>query len=131
MPTLHRTPRILSRSCQFISDLHEIGAPHYGKWNVGIHWRICFGNIFVIRGKLINVNAVVLQFSHNFCLEFLKFRLRNGIGFSNDGHDVYFCIQLFHANKIYGFEAVACRTNEVQAYVDSGVVVRGKRSFYF
>lgn len=77
------------------------------------------------------MNPIILQLLDNFRLEFLQLCLWNRICFRDDRDNVDLGVQFLHADEIDGFEAVACRTDKVQADVDARVMVRAKVALDF
>lgn len=53
-----------------------------------IHRRVDFRNSFIVCWKLVYLNTVVDQLSHDLELEFLKFTFGNGVSLCDDGDNV-------------------------------------------
>lgn len=57
--------------------------------NAHVHDCINLGNSFIIRGKLVDLDPIADQFTHDLDLELVELTLGDGVSFGNDGNNVH------------------------------------------
>lgn len=57
--------------------------------NTHIHDRINLCNSFIIRGKLVDLDPIADQLTHDLDLELVELTLGNGVRFGDDGNNVH------------------------------------------
>ena len=81
------------------------------------------GHGLVLQRELVDGDSVGLKLVHDLGLELLELGLVDGVGLGDDRDDIHFLIQFLHADEVNTLEAVTVGSDEVEADVNSGIVI--------
>ena len=82
---------------------------------------LCSSVVVLLDGWLVDLDALCFYHIPDSLLENDEVLWREGVGLCDDWNEVDTCAKSLHDFDIEGLEGVACRTDEVEASVDSEV----------